>query len=140
MFVIYFCFMNKQVALLFLILPFGIFISTASLKILPEIYWKVSNDLKLNHLTRFTKVGLPLSKRAIGASFMVIFFIAFALSAEVSFLGDSTKISTRGFILSLMSANQYRAIFSLGFALLVAIVILYTLCSFGSKIKSMNPQ
>ena len=119
-------------------IPFAVFICTATLKILPEIYWKVSNDLKLNHATKFLKVGLPMSKFSILASVVVTFLLSFALSSEVSFLGGDTKISTRGFILSLMSANRYEAIFSFGLIIFLIITGLFLSTLIYIKHKGEN--
>ena len=116
---------NIYITMIFSCIPFAIFICTGTLKIVPEVYWKVSNDLRLNPINKFLKVALPLSINAILASILITFFVAFALSSEVSFLGGATKISTRGFILSLMSANRYQAIFAFGFTLITVISIIY---------------
>lgn len=130
--------LNVYIAMIVTCIPFAIFICTATLKIVPEIYWKVSNDLKLNEVAKFIKVGLPMSKTSIVASAIITFFVAFALSSEVTFLGGATKISTRGFILSLMSANRYEAIFVFGFALLVLITLFYFVFYFAVKTKSQE--
>ena len=130
--------LNVYTTMVITCIPFAIFICTASLKIVPEIYWKVSNDLKLNQFAKFIKVGLPMSKTSIVASAIITFFVAFALSSEVIFLGGATKISTRGFILSLMSANRYEAIFVFGLAILVLITLCYLIFYFATKARSIR--
>lgn len=130
--------LNVYTTMVITCIPFAIFICTASLKIVPEIYWKVSNDLKLNQFAKFIKVGLPMSKTSIVASAIITFFVAFALSSEVIFLGGATKISTRGFILSLMSANRYEAIFVFGLAILVLITLCYLIFYFTIKARSIR--
>lgn len=130
--------LNVYTTMVITCIPFAIFICTATLKIVPEIYWKVSNDLKLNQFAKFIKVGLPMSKTSIVASAIITFFVAFALSSEVIFLGGATKISTRGFILSLMSANRYEAIFVFGLAILVLITLCYLIFYFAIKAKSIR--
>ena len=116
-------------------IPFAIFICTATLKTIPEIYWKASNDMKLNHISRFLKVGLPLSKKAILSSVAITFFVAFALSSEVLFLGGATKVSIRGFLLSLMSANKYEAIFAFGVLVLLLLIIGYIIYLISIKAR-----
>lgn len=121
---------NVYVVMIISCIPFGIFINSASLGTIPNIYWKASNDLNLNSLNRFFKIALPLSKFALLASVLVIFFISFSLSSEVNFLGGDSKISTRNLILSLMSASRFQSIFSLGFVMiliLIAFAMLYKL-------------
>lgn len=126
--------LNIYMTMIIACIPFSIFICTATLKIIPEIYWKVSNDLKLNQVAKFLKIGLPMSKTSILASLIITFFIAFALSSEVTFLGGTTKISLRGFVLSLMSANKYEAIFGFGCVLLLLISFFYLIFYFKTKL------
>lgn len=130
--------LNVYTTMIITCIPFSIFICTATFKIIPEIYWKVSNDLKLNQFAKFIKVGLPMSKTTIVASAIITFFIAFALSSEVSFLGGATKISTRGFILSLMSANRYEAIFVFGLSLLAVIILCYFIFYYATKERNIR--
>jgi ABC-type spermidine/putrescine transport system permease subunit I len=113
-------------------IPFGIFICSASLKTIPKIYWSVADDLNLTQFNRVVKVAIPLSKFALIASLIVIFFIAFSLSSEVDYLGGDTKISTRNLVLSLMSASKFQTIFSLGF------FILFSLFTVALFIKYFN--
>ena len=94
--------MNIIITMIIACLPFAIFICTASLKTIPVINWKVSDDLKLNQFSKFFKIALPLSKTTIFGCFITVFFVSFALSSEVLFLGGDTKISIRSFVLSLM--------------------------------------
>lgn len=129
---------NIYLTMILACIPFAIFICTATLKIIPDVYWKVSNDLRLNQVSKFLKVGLPMSKTSILASVIITFFISFALSSEVSFLGGATKISTRGFILSLMSANRFEAIFAFGFIILALITLFYLSFLFYLKFKEIN--
>lgn len=121
-------------------MPFAIFICTGLLKTIPKEYWIVSDDLKINHISKFFKVGLPLSKAAILSSTFVTFFIAFALSSEVTFLGGASKVSTRGFILSLMSSSRYEAIFAFGLILLSIIVLFFLLFIAYVNIKNMKQK
>jgi spermidine/putrescine transport system permease protein len=119
---------NVYLVMLISCIPFGIFINSASLQTIPEIYWKTSDDLNLKPFNKFIKVALPFSKFALITSLVIIFFISFAMSSEVNFLGGDSKISTRNLVLSLMSANKFQAIFSLGFSmifLLLSSVVLY---------------
>jgi|GEM_PF-4096692 len=118
--------LNVLVVMVLNCIPFGVFISTASLKTVPAIYWKVSNDLNLSSTSMFLKIALPLSKVALYASFVVTFFIAFSLSSEVNFLGGASKISLRNLVLSLMSASKFQSIFALG-ALMTLLIVLFIL-------------
>jgi len=127
--------LNIYVSMIITCIPFAIFICTATFKVIPENYWKVSNDLKLKQFTKFIKVGLPMSKASILASTIITFFVAFSLSSEANFLGGATKISIRGFILSLMSANRYEAIFAFGVILFVLISLCIIIFYLFTKIK-----
>lgn len=121
---------NVYIIMIITCIPFGIFINSASLGTIPSIYWKASNDLNLNSFNRLFKVALPLSKFALLASVLIIFFIAFSLSAEVNFLGGDSKISVRNLVLSLMSASKFQSIFVLGLFitfLLIVIAVPYKL-------------
>ena len=109
---------NIYLIMIITCIPCGIFICSESLKTIPKIYWSAANDLSLRPFSRMVKIAMPLSKFAIIASLIVIFFISFSLSSEVNYLGGATKLSTRNFTLSLMSASKFQAIFSLGFFIL----------------------
>ncbi|MBK8243261.1 MAG: hypothetical protein IPK88_07540 [Saprospiraceae bacterium] len=126
---------NIYLTMILTCIPYAVFICTATLKIIPDEYWKVSNDLRLNQVCKFIKVGLPMSITSILASVIITFFISFALSSEVNFLGGATKISTRGFILSLMSANRFDAIFAFGFIILALITLFYLSLLFYLRVK-----
>ena len=104
-------------------IPFGIFISAASLRTMPSIYLKAANDLNLNTFNKFMKVVVPLSKVALIASLLVTYFISFSLSSEVNYLGGDTKICIRNLVLSLMSASKFQSIFSLGFLITILIIV-----------------
>ncbi len=118
--------LNVYLVMILTCVPFGIFINSASLQTIPGIYWKASNDLNINSFGKFYKVALPLSKFAILASIIVIFFISFSLSGEVNFLGGDSKISIRNLVLSLMSASKFQAIFVLGFVTVLCLLVLAT--------------
>lgn len=107
-------FKNVIFVMLISIIPFGIFINTASLNIVPKIYWKASKDIGLKSLPTFLKIALPISKISIAITFMISFFLAFSLSSEVNFLGGDSKVSIRNLVLSFMSSNNFSAIFLLG--------------------------
>ncbi len=117
---------NIYLVMIITCLPFGIFICSASLKTIPKIYWSTANDLNLNSFNRIFRIIIPLSKFALLASSIVIFFIAFSLSSEVNFLGGDTKISTRNLVLSLMSASKFQTIFSLGFFILIFLFVAFS--------------
>lgn len=114
---------NIYMVMIITCIPFGIFINSASLGIIPSIYWKVSNDMNLNLYSRLFKVAIPLSKFALIASVIVIFFLSFSLSSEVNFLGGDSKISIRNLVMSLMSASKFQSIFVLGFFITLTLVI-----------------
>jgi spermidine/putrescine transport system permease protein len=128
--------LNIKTIMIITCIPFAIFICFGLLKTIPNEYWVVSDDLKINHISKFLKVGLPLSKTAILSSILTTFFVAFALSSEVNFLGGASKVSTRGFILSLMSSSKYEAIFAFGFVILLVISISFLF--FQAYIKYQN--
>lgn len=113
---------NVYLVMIFSCIPFGVFINSASLRTIPSIYWKAADDLNLNSFNKFWKIAFPLSKFAIVASLLVTFFISFSLSSEVNFLGGDSKISLRNLILSLMSANKFQSIFSLGFLITILLI------------------
>jgi len=115
--------MNVYLVMIIACIPFGVFINAASLRTIPNIYWKASDDLNLNSLNKFWKVALPLSKFALLASMLVTFFISFSLSSEVNYLGGDTKISLRNLVLSLMSASKFQSIFSLGFVITILLFV-----------------
>lgn len=115
---------NVLVVMILNCIPFGVFISFASLKTVPAIYWRVSDDLNLSAKCKFLKIALPLSRLALYASFVITFFIAFSLSSEVNFLGGDSKISLRNLVLSLMSASKFQGIFTLGGLMTLVIVVL----------------
>jgi ABC-type spermidine/putrescine transport system permease subunit I len=117
-------FNNVIFVMLISIIPFGIFINTASLNITPKIYWKASRDLGLKSFSTFLKIALPISKISIAITFIISFFLAFSLSSEVNFLGGASKISIRNLVLSLMSSNNFSAIFLLGSVLTFFIFLL----------------
>lgn len=115
---------NVVVVMILNCIPFGVFISIASLKTVPAIYWRVCDDLNLSAKSKFLKIALPLSRVALYASFVVTFFIAFSLSSEVNFLGGDSKVSLRNLVLSLMSASKFQSIFTLGGLMTIVIVVL----------------
>ena len=117
-------FNNVIFVMLVSVIPFGVFINTASLKITPKIYWKVSKDIGLSPLATFFKIALPLSKTSVTITFIISFFLAFSLSSEVNFLGGASKISVRNLVLSLMSSGNFSAIFLLGSILTLLIFII----------------
>lgn len=128
---------NVYLVMIITCIPFGVFINAASLRTIPNIYWKAADDLNLNSFNKFWKVALPLSKFAIVASLLVTFFISFSLSSEVNFLAGDSKISLRNLVLSLMSASKFQSIFSLGFlitVLLMAFMFLFKTVA-GKKIS-----
>ncbi len=127
---------NIYIIMLVACMPFGVFINSASLKIIPDIYWKVSNDLNISPINRFFKVALPISKFSLLASFIIVFFVAFYLSSEVNMLGGDTKISLRNLILSFMTASKFQAIFSLGCLML----LLHFLITFIQKTASSHKK
>lgn len=129
---------NVYVVMIITCIPFGIFINTASLGTIPNIYWKASNDLNLNSFNRFFKIALPLSKFALTASVLVIFFISFSLSSEVNFLGGDSKISTRNLILSLMSASKFQSIFSLGFVMILILLAFAMIYKLFDRFKNIE--
>lgn len=116
-------YLNAYIVMIITCIPFGIFINAASLRTIPTIYWQASNDLNLNSLSRFFKVAFPLSRFALVASTIVIFFLSFSLSAEVNFLGGDSKISIRNLVLSLMSAGKFQSIFALGFVITIFLIV-----------------
>jgi len=129
---------NIYLVMIIACIPFGIFINSAALKMIPKIYWKSAEDLNLNAVNKFWKVGLPLSKSAVIVSFIVTFFISFSLYSEVAYLGGDSKISLRNLISSLMSASKFQSIFCLGFIItfsLVAFILLSKLL-IGNKTLS----
>jgi len=129
---------NVYVIMIITCIPFGIFINAASLGTIPNIYWKASNDLNLNSFNRFFKIALPLSKFALTASVLVIFFISFSLSSEVNFLGGDSKISTRNLILSLMSASKFQSIFSLGFVMILILLAFAMIYKLFDRFKTLE--
>lgn len=114
---------NVYLVMIITCIPFGVFINAASLRTIPNIYWKASDDLNLNSFNRFCKIALPLSKFALIASMLVTFFISFSLSSEINYLGGDTKISLRNLVLSLMSASKFQSIFSLGFVITILLLL-----------------
>jgi ABC-type spermidine/putrescine transport system permease subunit I len=73
-------------------IPFAIFICTATLKIIPDIYWKVSNDLKLHQITKFIKIGLSANRfdsifafGVILLVFIILFYLAFFVFNKLKF-------------------------------------------------------
>lgn len=116
--------LNVYFVMIVTCIPFGVFINTISLKIIPDIYRKVAEDLKINAFHNFVKIVLPLSKTALAGSLLVTYFISFSLSSEVNYLGGDSKISLRNMILSLMSASKFQSILSLGFLITIAIMIM----------------
>lgn len=114
---------NIYLVMIITCIPFGVFICSASLKTIPKIYWSAANDLNLQSFSRMIKIAIPLSKFALTASLIVIFFMAFSLSSEVNYLGGDTKLSTRNLVLSLMSASKFQAIFSLGFFIMFILFV-----------------
>lgn len=119
-------FNNVIFVMLISIIPFGIFINTASLNITPKIYWKASKDLGLKSFSTFFKVAIPISKTSIAITFIISFFLAFSLSSEVNFLGGASKVSIRNLVLSLMSSNNFSAIFLLGSVITIFTFLLTT--------------
>lgn len=130
-------FNNVIFVMLISIIPFGIFINSFSLNIVPNIYWKVSKDIGLKPFIVFLKIALPISVISIAITFIISFFIAFSLSSEVNFLGGDSKISIRNLVLSFMSSNNFSAIFLLGSMLILLILFIYTGVAwyFKSKIE-----
>ncbi|MCB0537321.1 MAG: ABC transporter permease subunit [Bacteroidetes bacterium] len=125
---------NVYLVMIITCIPFGLFINAASLRTIPNIYWKAADDLNLNSFNKFWKIALPLSKFAIIASLLVTFFISFSLSSEVNFLGGDSKISLRNLILSLMSASKFQSIFSLGFLITILLMaFMFLLKEFNGK-------
>lgn len=106
------------------IIPFGIFINTASLIITPSIYWKAAEDIGINSLNTFIKIVLPISRISLLITFIISFFLAFSLSSEVNYLGGASKISVRNLVLSFMSSSSFSSIFLLGSILTLIIIIL----------------
>lgn len=130
---------NVYLVMIITCIPFGIFINAASLRTIPNIYWKASDDLNLNSFNKFWKVALPLSKFALVASLLVTFFISFSLSSEVNFLGGDSKISLRNLVLSLMSASKFQSIFSLGFLITILLLtFMFLLKAFDGKKTSFS--
>jgi spermidine/putrescine transport system permease protein/putrescine transport system permease protein len=127
---------NIYVVMIIACIPFGVFICAATLKTIPHIFWKSASDLKLSEMSKLLKIGLPLSKFAIATSLIILFFIAFSMSSEVNFLGGDTKISTRNFVLSLMSAGKFQAIFALGFFIVLLVLLIYLGGLFYTKKKN----
>ncbi len=121
---------NVIFVMLVSIIPFGIFINTASLSVTPKIYWKVSKDIGMKPTATFFKIVLPISKTSIAITFIISFFLAFSLSSEVNFLGGASKISIRNLVLSFMSSGNFSAIFLLGSILTLLIFFI------GISIKS----
>ncbi|AUP79089.1 ABC transporter permease subunit [Flavivirga eckloniae] len=119
-------FSNVIFVMLISIIPFGIFINTASLNITPKVYWKVSKDIGLKPLPTFLKVALPISKISITITFIISFFLAFSLSSEVNFLGGDSKISIRNLVLSFMSSGHFSAIFLLG-SILTFLILFFSI-------------
>jgi ABC-type spermidine/putrescine transport system permease subunit I len=126
---------NVYLTMVVTCIPFGIFINSAALLTIPAIYWRVADDLKLNHLTKLIKIALPLSTFAIISALITIFFVAFSLSAEVNFLGGDSKISMRNFVLSLMSASRFQAVFSLGCFVLLLLGVFMLFYTYFNRSK-----
>jgi len=116
-------FWNVYVVMIITCIPLGVFIFSAAIKIIPNIYLTVAKDLNMTPFYKTTRIILPLCKFAVVTSLTVIFFISFSQSTEVNYLGGDTKISIRNLILSLMSAGKFQAIYALGSIIIVLLIL-----------------